>query len=158
MWVWCSGSCARRSPPSKAPGVRLSRYRPAPKTCSAAARGRRPPDRSPPERPALRLGFLRLAEVRVRLVLRERGRERARDLRLGARLRQDESDGGGRFLREEPNHADGRALPEDRQEDRLVVHGGHVHSLLVALMEEHRELGLAQELSERAGGAERPGG
>src|SRR5262249_6816876 len=52
----------------------------------------------------------------------------------------------------------GRAVGEDGQQDGLLGHRRDVNGLLDALVEEHRELRLTEELGHGAGRAERSGG
>src|SRR5262245_17045987 len=52
------------------------------------------------------------------------------------------------LAREETYHADGRPLVENREQDRIVVDGADVQALLRTLVEQNRELALAQQAGE----------
>src|SRR5438094_369682 len=80
------------------------------------------------------------------------------DGRAGARSGAAGTMGAGGVGRAQSHHADGGPPVEDGEQDRVVVHGADVQSLLQALVEEHRELALAQQPGERRRRAEGAGG
>ena len=88
----------------------------------------------------------------------ERRAERTHALWPRARGVEHGLDGAARLLREQPHHAHRRLLAEDREQDGLVVDGGDVDALARPLVEEHRELRLAEQARDRAGRAEGPRG
>src|SRR5438876_416177 len=73
-------------------------------------------------------------------------------------LDEDRAEALAGVAREQSHHADGGPLVEDGEQDRVVVHGADVQALLQALVEEHRELALAQQPGERRRRAEGAGG
>src|SRR5439155_12807562 len=152
-WGWCSGRSGRRSLPSRARGARETRSPPRPRRCSAsfrreAASVRRPsrgrqcqaadvrrPSAAVPgaanrsRRPLL---CLLLSEARARLLGGERRGHLFHVLGPLPRLGEDLADGDGRLLGKEPDHAHGRPLAEDGEQNGLIVHRGDMKALLGA--------------------------
>src|SRR5256714_8336425 len=90
-----------------------------------------------------------------------RGERRSQDTRAArppASLEEDRAEALAGLAREQSHHADRGPLVEDREQDRVVVDDADVQALLGALVEEHRELALAQQPGERRRRAEAAGG
>ena len=95
------------------------------------------------------------AEDRAPLGKVQRGGENRSAVGTGSRFGEDGADGRYRLFGKQTHHPDRRPAIEDGEENRLLVHGRDVNVFLDSLVEEHRELGFAEESGHGRGGAER---